>query len=310
MLLLLYLAIIIDLSLGEPPVFIHPVVWTGKISGKLIRPYKGKLYGMIMWIISVIPVLILLLLPLEIPWFIVKIIVLSVFLKTTFSIKMLYNLVKKSIPVTQESRKYTQQLVRRNVYELDEPHVISAAIESLFESLVDGIISPLFWFLILGYPGAILQRLSNTMDSMVGYKTPELINEGWFSAKVDTILNYIPARLTAAFMYLAGYIMGLKAERFSEIIKNSGIESTNARYPIGAASSVLKVKLEKLGYYSVGYWKLPTEKDLTKALKLFKLTLFLFLLVLSVIYYYLYGVSFLSYPYGLIELIYSKFMGD
>jgi adenosylcobinamide-phosphate synthase len=106
-----------------------------------------------MWIISVIPVLILLLLPLEIPWFIVKIIVLSVFLKTTFSIKMLYNLVKKSIPVTQETRKYAQQLVRRNVYELDEPHVISAAIESLFESLVDGIISPLFGFSYWVIPG-------------------------------------------------------------------------------------------------------------------------------------------------------------
>ena len=307
--MLLYLAIAIDLALGEPPVFIHPVVWTGRISGKLIKPYKGKLYGVVIWTVSVIPVLILLLLPLQIPWFVVKIIVLSVFLKTTFSIKMLYNLVKKSVPVTQESRKYTQQLVRRNVYELDEPHVISAAIESLFESLVDGIISPLFWFLILGYPGAILQRLSNTMDSMVGYKTPELVNEGWFSAKVDTILNYIPARLTAAFMYLAGYMLGLKAEKFLETIRNSGVESINAKYPIGAASSILKVKLEKIGYYSVGYWELPTEKCLIKALKLFKLTLLLFLLTLSVVYYYLYGISFLSYPYGLIELIYSKFMG-
>ncbi|BFI76127.1 cobalamin biosynthesis protein [Sulfurisphaera ohwakuensis] len=303
MLPILYLAILFDLTLGEPPVYIHPVVWVGKISEKMIVPYKGYLYGVFVWIISVIPVLILLLIPLYIPSVIIQTILLTFFLKTSFSIKMLYELVKKSIPVNRENRKYAQQLVRRNVYELDDPHVASAVIESLFESLIDGITSPIFWFLILGYPGALLQRFSNTMDSMVGYKTLELQKEGWFSAKVDTIMNYIPSRLTGILMIIAGYLLGYKPRDLCKTIKSSGIESLNARYPISFASSILHVKLEKPGYYSVGEGNLPKEDDVRRALRLFVATLVLYFTLISIIYYYLYGLSLLSYPYGLIKFI-------
>lgn len=303
MLPVLYLAIALDLALDEPPLWLHPVVWSGKISERLIVPYKGKAYGILLWFVSVLPILVILSLIFLIPILSVKLILAIIFLKTTFSIKMLYTLVKKSAPVNEESRKYTQQLVRRNVYELDEGHVISAAIESLFESLVDGITSPLFWFLFLGFPGALLQRLSNTMDSIVGYKTPELIKEGWFSAKVDTLLNYIPARLTSLFMVISAYIMGIKVNGVFEEIRRSEIESINAKYPITAAAIILGVKLEKPRYYTVGKGNLPTENDLKRALKLFKLTLSLYLLTISIIYYYLYGLALFSYPYGLVELI-------
>jgi adenosylcobinamide-phosphate synthase len=300
---ILYLAIALDLALGEPPLWLHPVVWSGKISERLIVPYKGKAYGILLWFVSVMPILVMLSLVFLIPIPSVKLILAIIFLKTTFSIKMLYTLVKKSAPVNEESRKYTQQLVRRNVYELDDGHVISAAIESLFESLVDGITSPLFWFLFLGFPGALLQRLSNTMDSMVGYKTPELIKQGWFSAKVDTLLNYIPARLTSLFMVISAYLMGIKVNGVFKEIRRSEIESINAKYPITAAAIILGVKLEKPGHYTVGKGNLPTENDLKRALKLFKLTLSLYLLIISIVYYYLYGLALFSYPYGLVELI-------
>ncbi|MEJ2780034.1 cobalamin biosynthesis protein [Stygiolobus sp. CP850M] len=303
MLPILYLAIALDLALGEPPLWLHPVVWSGKISERLIVPYKGKAYGILLWFVSVMPILVMLSLVFLIPIPSVKLILAIIFLKTTFSIKMLYTLVKKSAPVNEESRKYTQQLVRRNVYELDDGHVISAAIESLFESLVDGITSPLFWFLFLGFPGALLQRLSNTMDSMVGYKTPELIKQGWFSAKVDTLLNYIPARLTSLFMVISAYLMGIKVNGVFKEIRRSEIESINAKYPITAAAIILGVKLEKPGHYTVGKGNLPTENDLKRALKLFKLTLSLYLLIISIVYYYLYGLALFSYPYGLVELI-------
>ncbi|BCU69396.1 cobalamin biosynthesis protein [Stygiolobus caldivivus] len=303
MLPVLYLAIALDLTLGEPPIWIHPVVWSGKISERLIIPYKGRAYGVFLWSFSVLPILFLLSLIFFIPCVAVELILAVVFLKTTFSIKMLYELVKRSAPVTEESRKYTQQLVRRNVYELDEGHVISAAIESLFESLVDGITAPLFWFLIFGFPGALLQRLANTMDSMVGYKTQELKDEGWFSATVDTVLNFIPARLTALFMILSAFLLGIRVNGVLRAIKESRIESPNARYPITTAAALLGVRLEKPGYYSVGDGELPKERDLIRALSLFKVTLLLYLFFISVVYYYLYGLSLFSYPYGLIELI-------
>ena len=310
MLPILYIALLIDLTLGEPPLFLHPVVWVGKISGKLIKPYKGLPYGVLIWIISVVPILLILLVPLYIPFQIIQIILLSFSLKTSFSVKMLYQLVKKSIKEKEKRRFYAQQLVRRNVYEIDDPHVISASIESLFESLVDGITSPFFWFLILGYPGALLQRFANTMDSMVGYTTPELRKEGWFSAKVDTFLNYIPARLTAFFMLISAYLLGYKPRNIIQNLKENKIPSVNAKYPISFAASILNVKLEKIGYYTVGEGELPNEKDGEKALKLFIVTFVLYTLFVSIIYYYLYGLSFLSYPYGLIELLKREFMGN
>jgi len=307
---LLYLSILFDLTLGEPPVIIHPVVWVGKISSRLIKPFSNRFYGIFFWIVSVVPILFILCIPLYFPWY-VELPLLVIFLKTTFSIKLLYSLVKKSTPVTTYSRSYSQQLVRRNVYELSEGHVRSAVIESLFESTVDGIISPIFWFLVLGYPGALLQRLANTMDSMVGYKTPEYREQGWFSAKLDTILNYIPARITALLMLLSAYLLGLRPKSTLRILKESKIESPNAKYPISFASSILNVRLEKIGFYNVGLngWNLPEDNHVKIALNLFKVTLILFLAIFSILYYYLYGLSLFSYPYGFIELVNSKFMG-
>lgn len=300
---ILFLALAIDLLFGEPPIYVHPVVYTGKISEKLIKPYKGYGYGILIWLISVIPVEISFsILPLYIPIIPIKLILLALFLKTTFSIKMLYNIVSKSRELDERARNLVQQIVRRDLSNADKGHIASAAIESLFESLVDGIISPLFWFLILGLPGAMLQRLANTMDSMVGYKTKELYKEGYFSAKVDTIMNYIPARITGLLMVIAGKLLGINQSRNPfRFLKNTQIESINARYPICIASALLGVKLEKKGYYTVGEGKLPGKEEIEKSLKLFKLTLFLFLILLSIIYYSLYGLAFFSYPYGLVK---------
>ncbi|ARM76219.1 cobalamin biosynthesis protein [Acidianus manzaensis] len=307
MLPILFIALLIDLVLGEPPIYIHPVVLTGKISEELIKPFAGYLYGLFLWIISVIPVQLLFLSPLLIPsygvFIILKIILLSFILKTTFSIKMLYSIVNKSKLLDNKSRSLVQQIVRRDLSKADKGHIASAAIESLFESLVDGITSPLFWFLLLGLFGALLQRLANTMDSMVGYKTKELYREGYFSAKVDTILNYLPARLTALFMLISGFFLHFDVKKGINALKESKIESPNAKYPISIAAGILGIKLEKIGYYSVGEGNLPDCKDIENSLKLFKMTLSLYIIFISIIYYSLYGLAFLSYPYGIIKFI-------
>ncbi|QGA55175.1 cobalamin biosynthesis protein [Sulfolobus sp. E5-1-F] len=305
MLLILALALIWDLTISEPPIYIHPVVWTGKISEALIKPYKGYFYGALLWIISVLPPLfIFVYLPIAMPIPIyLKIIILVFSLKTTFSIKMLYEIVKKGSSLDDQARYYAQQIVRRDLSKSDKGHIASALIESLFESTVDGITSPIFWFLIFGMFGAMLQRLANTMDSMVGYKTIELRKEGWISAKIDTILNYLPARLTGMIMLTAGLILGLNVKQGWRALRETKMESVNAKYPIAIAAGLLNVSLEKIGHYRVGYGNLPDEKDIKNALRLFKLSLILYFLLILTIYYYLYGISLLGYPYGLIELI-------
>ncbi len=303
MLLVLLASLAWDLVLGEPPALVHPVVITGKISERLIKPYKGYFYGALLWLASVLPVLVPASLVPLVPVTPLKFLLLVYVLKTTFSIRMLYSIVSKASDLDERARGLVQQIVRRDLSREDEGHIASAAIESLFESFVDGISSPLFWFLLLGVPGAMLQRLANTMDSMVGYKTPELRKEGYFSAKVDTVLNYAPARISAVFILLSALILKYNVKGFTKVLRNSGIESVNAKYPISAAACALGVKLEKRGYYSVGEGELPGKVEMKKALKLFKLTLVLYLSLLLVVYYCLYGLTLFGFPYGLLELL-------
>jgi adenosylcobinamide-phosphate synthase len=79
-----------------------------------------------------------------------------------------------------------------------------AAIESLSENFVDGFLSPLFWYVLLGLPGLFLFKVVSTMDSMVGYKTPRYLRFGWCGARLDDLMNYIPARLAWLTLGLSG----------------------------------------------------------------------------------------------------------
>jgi adenosylcobinamide-phosphate synthase len=87
-------------------------------------------------------------------------------------------------------------LVGRDTDRMDVAACRRAAVESLSENLTDGFVSPVFWYVLLGLPGAVLFKIVSTMDSMVGYKTPPYLRFGWCGARLDDAMNYVPARLT------------------------------------------------------------------------------------------------------------------
>jgi len=95
------------------------------------------------------------------------------------------------------ARKFTSYIVSRDTADMKETDMARAAIESTLENGNDAIFAPLFWFIIGGAPAVVLYRLSNTLDAMWGYKTPRFLHFGWAAARLDDVLNYIPARLTA-----------------------------------------------------------------------------------------------------------------
>ena len=95
------------------------------------------------------------------------------------------------------ARTHVSWLVSRDTTQLDETGISKACIESILENGNDALFAPVFWFCVLGPAGAILYRLANTLDAMWGYRTPRYLNFGWAPAKLDDLLNYIPARLTA-----------------------------------------------------------------------------------------------------------------
>lgn len=99
-------------------------------------------------------------------------------------------------------RAAVAMIVSRDTREMDRDGVARAAIESAAENLSDGVIAPLFWFLLAGLPGLLVYKIVNTADSMIGYRTPRYAAFGWAAARLDDVLNLIPARLTALLIAL------------------------------------------------------------------------------------------------------------
>jgi len=101
---------------------------------------------------------------------------------------------RQSLP---EARRAVAQIVGRDVKDMDESDVARSAIESAVENVSDGVIAPLFWFVIAGLPGILLYKIVNTADSMIGHKSDKYFHFGWAAARFDDVLNFIPARITA-----------------------------------------------------------------------------------------------------------------
>ena len=105
------------------------------------------------------------------------------------------------------ARTAIARLVGRDTDRMDIAACRRAAIESLSENLTDGFVSPLAWYVVLGLPGIVLFKVVSTMDSMVGYKTPRYLKFGWCGARLDDLMNFIPARLTWLLLSLSSLVI-------------------------------------------------------------------------------------------------------
>ena len=311
--LLLYALILLSLSLLLDYVYpfhrgfllrVHPVHTCYIMSKKMVRPYAPRPYGVflastcLLVHVALLAILLYVASMLMVPWRLIAwFAVATWFLKTSFSLRLLVDLGLRVYETSRrgewgETRYWTQQMVRRNVYRLDEEHVLSAAIESLAESLVDGFVSPLLYYPFLGLLGPYLQRLANTLDGSVGFKTPELCEQGWFSAKLDTLLNYIPARLAVLYIILSSMILGLDWRNAWKISRRDhGLtESLNAGHPISAMAGALDVRLEKPGHYSLGDSLKPVEPgDVERAVRVVTVSSIIHVLVIVLLLFLFYS---------------------
>ncbi len=138
------------------------------------------------------------------------------------------------------ARTSVGMIVSRNTADMTPPEVARAAIESGAENLSDGVIAPAFWALIGGLPGILVYKIINTADSMIGYRTPRHENFGWAAARLDDLLNWIPARLTAALFWLAGGARGAWPAIITEARRH---KSPNAGWPEAALARALNIAL-------------------------------------------------------------------
>ena len=291
--LIFALAFIIDMVLGEYPDRIHPTIGIGKIISYLKRKAKsaspsvekanGVLLAIVIILVVSLPVFLLL-------WWlrvsfgsIPYIIVGAILFKATFAVK---GMGQYTLPIAKAlkqndlngARKWLPFIVRRDPNSLNERQIISAAVESIAESTTDGITAPFCFFALFGVPGAFAYRVVNTLDSMVGYKTAEYKNIGWFSAKLDTLTNYVPARLTAYLMVGAAFFLREDWRESWRILQRDKHKtaSPNAGYTISAMAGALNVQLEKQGYYTLGDDHGISFEHIPKALRVMTMTAVLF----------------------------------
>jgi adenosylcobinamide-phosphate synthase len=292
--LIFALAFLIDLVLGEYPDRVHPTIGIGKIITYLKRKAKhanprvekanGVLMALVIMLVVALPVAVLLFLLRQLPFGeILYIIVGAILFKATFAITSMGQYTKPIAEALKRNdlagaRKWLPFIVRRDPNSLNERQIISAAVESIAESTTDGITAPFFYFALFGVPGAFAYRVVNTLDSMVGYRNVEYKNIGWFSAKLDTIANYVPARLTAYLMVAAAFLLGEDWHESWRILQRDKHKtaSPNAGYTISAMAGALNVQLEKQGYYMLGDDHGISPEHIPRALRVMTLTAVLF----------------------------------
>lgn len=139
-----------------------------------------------------------------------------------------------------KGRRAVAKIVSRDTRDMDTPQVARAAIESAAENLSDGVVAPAFWFLIGGLPGLLLYKVVNTADSMIGYRTERHEEFGWAAARLDDLMNLVPARLTALILVVIFY----GVDHWGEIARDARAhKSPNAGWPEAAMARALDIAL-------------------------------------------------------------------
>ncbi|PJZ49282.1 adenosylcobinamide-phosphate synthase CbiB [Leptospira saintgironsiae] len=264
-------SLLLDLGLGDPQGFPHPVRLIGKFARymeKVTRNYisserlAGTLTALSVYSLSFI-----------FPWIIIEFsryihpflaeLASAFIIYTSIALKDLLDHSKDVHSALHENdlekaRTMVGKIVGRDTTNLEEPEIVRAGLESVGESLVDGITAPLFFAALGGPSFAMLYRSINTLDSLFGYKNETYLKFGWVSARIDDLANYIPARLTAPILCISSAILGFHPLRSFKILIRDGRKhpSPNSGLCEAALAGALKIQLGGRNYYS----GVPSEK--------------------------------------------------
>lgn len=298
-LLVLGSALALDLSAGDPPNRLHPTAWVGRLVGAItpslkhrsanVERFRGTVAALAIVALAVLSAYYLLYFVQEILGLVAFVVISVLIMKSTIAIKGMEGHARTVINALaskdlESARRELAKIVGRDTSKLDEQHILSATIESVGESTVDGITSPIFYFALFGIPGAFAYRAINTLDSMIGYKDEYYRNIGWFSVKLDMVANYIPARITGFLMIIAARIVGADWRNSMMIMNRDKYKtrSMNAGWTMATIAGALRVRLEKIGSYSLGEGYEPLNlQHCETAISIMKITTILFCLMFA-----------------------------
>jgi len=259
--LILPLALCIDRIMGDPKTRFHPVALLGSFIGWWGRteewhPAIQRGAGVVMWFFTVTIF--------AIPFFLAEhylpgvllLIVGAVLLKSCLAWRSLEEHARSVGEALSrdlgEARREAALMVSRETNQLSDEQVLSAAYESLSENLVDSIISPIFYFGLFGLAGAAVFRAANTMDAMLGYRD-ERERIGWFSARMDDLLNFIPARIAGVLLLMYFGIRGRFSPAYEAYRRDRRKRpGFNGGIPMAILAGGAGVQFEKPGKYLMG----------------------------------------------------------
>ena len=297
---------ILDLLLGDPEWLYHPVRLIGKLISRLekrLRAQSGNLRrsAVILTAVTVLATmaaaaLVLFLLSLwgRIPLFAGMTLLNWMGIAVTCMAKEARGVEKALERGLPDARKQVARIVGRDTQNLDEEEIVKATVETVAENTTDGVISPLFWAL-LGGPVLLWGfKAANTLDSMVGYMDEKYRDIGWSSAKLDDVMNWLPARLTALLMICAAFLTGLDGKNALRIVRRDHANHTspNCAWSEAAAAGALHIQLGGTHEYfgkpvvkpTIGDADRPAEKtDVWKANRLLYVTSGLMMIIVALI---------------------------
>ena len=281
------LAVALDAVVGEPRRW-HPLVgfgrWAGWLESRLYRPSRGA--GVVALTIACAPFVI-------VGHFLDGVPATVLILYLAIGARSLFeHAARVAEPLArgdlEASREAVGRIVSRHTDELDAAGVSRAAVESVLENGNDAIFGAIFWFVVLGVPGALLYRLVNTLDACWGYRNARYLRFGWAAARLDDLLNYFPARLTALSYAVAGRAsLALASWRHQGRLW----ESPNAGPVMAAGAGALTLRLGGPAVYH-GQWRQrpwlgagrePEAGDIDRAVALVRRALLMWLVVLVLI---------------------------
>lgn len=251
---------ILDFFLGDPPSFPHPVRFIGKLISFLDQKLRhgenderdiksGALATFItVFLSTAIPLVFLLLIRTYLPYAYTFFCALICW--QMISARQLMREAQKvekalSLGLVEDARAAVSMIVGRDTDELDEAGIAKAAVETVAENTSDGVIAPLFWMMLFGPVGAFFYKSVNTLDSMIGYKNDKYIYFGRAAARLDDIVNFIPARLSAILMIAASKLLRLNTDNAVRIFRRDRMKhaSPNSAQTESVCAGALEIQL-------------------------------------------------------------------
>ena len=276
--LIIFLALLLDLLIGDPVWLPHPVVAMGRLIHLLDRVLRRvwlneRVAGVLLLLAVVISssgttwiLLKALTAMLPLAGWAAAVLVSSTCLAARSlhkeSARVATALLAGDLPA---ARRYLSYIVGRDTDQLEEAEIWRGVVETVAENTSDGIIAPLFWLTIGGPVGAIAYKAVSTLDSMVGYRNRRYLQLGWASARMDDLLNYVPARISALLLIVSSPLAGLSASGAARITLRDRLKhpSPNSGHPEAAAAGALGVRLGGASRYNgASSWKEYIGDDL------------------------------------------------